>query len=215
MPKDIYERRAGKGKKMAALEILRLLFTLLNMFGVLTGAIWLAIIGKWSVLGVGLASMFFSAPVIGFALMPGALLMMASAPFLGTRLWFLGFPFLLADSIYSSAIIGAWCFGVVVFFVQEAGADAMLPALLWAYGVAISPLSYMTQKSAGVDGPEFGSVLITFAAQLAIVFMAMVVLAKGLELHALVYPCALTMIVAALTQATVALLVMRNQAATA
>jgi hypothetical protein len=200
---------------MAALQILILPFMLLNILGVLAGAIWLAIIGQWSVLGIGLLSMFLSAPVIGFALMPGALLTMAAAPFLGTRLWFLGFPFLLAESIYSNAIISAWCFGVVVFFVQEAGADATLPALLWAYGVAISPLSYMTQKSEGADGARFASGLITFAAQLAVVFMAIVVLAKGLDFHSLVYLCAGTMGVAALMQATVVFLVMRESAGTA
>jgi hypothetical protein len=200
---------------MAALQILTFPFMLLNIFGVLAGAIWLAIIGQWAVLGIGLLSMCLSAPVIGFALMPGTLINLAAAPFLGTRLWFLGFPFLLAGSIYSAAIIGAWCFGVVVFFVQKGGADATLPALLWAYGVAISPLSYMTQRSSGPDGAGFGDVLITFAAQLAVVFMAIDVLAKGLDFDVLVYLSAGTMIVAALMQATLAFLVMRESGETA
>jgi len=66
-----------------------------------------------------------------------------------------------------------------------------------------------------VDGAGFADVLITFAAQLAVVFMAIDVLAKGLDFHGLVYLCAGTMIVAALVQATVAFLVMRESAATA
>jgi hypothetical protein len=200
---------------MAFLQLIQTFFMTLNIFGVLAGAIWLAIIGKWSLLGVGVASMFFSAWMIGFAMMPGALLAMASAPFLGKRLWFLGFPFLLAESIYSNAIIAVWCFGVVVFFVQEAGADATLPALLWSYGVAISPLSYMTQKSMGPGAEGFGSVVATFAAQVAVVFMGIVVLAKGLEFHSMVYVCAGTMLVAALVQVTATFLLMREQAATA
>jgi hypothetical protein len=187
----------------------------LNIFGVAVGVIWLVIIGKWVVLGVGLLSMFFSASVIGFVLIPGTLINLVAAPFLGKRLWFVGFPFLLAGSIYSDAIIGAWCFGAVVFFVGEAGADATLPALLWAYGVAIWPLSYMTQMSSGRDGAGFADVLITFAAQLAVVLMAIDVLANGLNFRALVYLSAGTMIVAALVQATVAFLVMRESAAIA
>jgi len=100
-------------------------FQILNVFGVLGGAIWLAILGKWSVLGIGLLSMFSSAFFVGFALLPGGLIQMGAVPFLGKRrLWFLGFPFVLAGSIYSYAIIGAWCLVVVLFFVNKAGTDA-------------------------------------------------------------------------------------------
>jgi hypothetical protein len=200
---------------MAFLQLIQSFFMMLNMFGVIAGAIWLAIIGKWSLLGFGVVSMFCSAWLIGFAMMPGALLAMASAPFMGKRLWFLGFPFLLVESIYSNAIIAIWCLGVVVFFVQEAGADASLPALLWAYGVAITPLSYMAQKSMGPGAEGFGGVIATFAAQVAVVFMGIVVLAKGLEFPTMVLVCAGTMIVAALVQLTVTFLLMREQAATA
>jgi hypothetical protein len=83
---------------MAALQILVLPFMILNFFGVGGGAIWLAILGKWSLLGIGLLSIFFSAFVIGFATMPGTLITMGAAPFLGRRLWFLGFPFVVAGS---------------------------------------------------------------------------------------------------------------------
>jgi hypothetical protein len=198
---------------MAVLQILVLPFMILNVFGVLSGAIWLAVLGKWSVLGIGLLGMFGAASSIGLALLPGALINMTAVPFLGKRrLWFLGFPFLLARSIYSDAVIGAWCLAVIILIVKKAGADTTLPALLWAYGVAISPLSYMTQRSSGPDDPGFADVLITFAAQVAIILMAIDVLANGLEFRSLIYLCAGTMIVATLVQATVAFLVMRESA---
>jgi len=197
---------------MAALKALTFFFIVLNIFGVLGGALWLAVLGKWSVLGIGLLSMFFSSSVVGFALMPGFLINAAAAPFFGKRLWFLGFPFLLVGSIYSDAIVGAWCFGVVTFFVMKAGVGATFPALLWAYGVAITPLSYLTQVSAGPDDPGFADVLITIAAQVAVVLMGIEVLVNGLNFRALVYLCAGTMLIAALVQAAVAFLVMRGSA---
>jgi hypothetical protein len=92
---------------MAALKLLVLLFQMLNTFGVVVGAIWLATLGEWSALGIGVLSMLISSSVVGFALMPGFLINLAAAPFLGKRLWFLGFPFLLAGAIYSEAIVGA------------------------------------------------------------------------------------------------------------
>jgi hypothetical protein len=197
---------------VAALALLSFPFMILNTLGVLDGAVWLAILGQRSVLLVGVLSMLFSTSVAGFALMPGFLISMAAAPFLGKRLWLLGFPFLLAGSIYSEAIVGAWCFGVVAFFVVKAGTGATLPALLWAYGVAITPLSYMAHRSAGPNDLGFADVLITLAAQVAVVLMGIDVLANGLDLHALIYLCGGTMSVATLVQATVAFLAMRESA---
>jgi hypothetical protein len=199
---------------MASLKLLTFVFQILNVFGVLAGAIWLVILGEWSVLGVGLLSIFFSASIIGWALMPGFLLSMAASPFMGRRLWMLGFPFLLAAALYDDAVVGAWCLGVVVFFITKAGAGASLPALLWAYGVAISPLSYMALRSAGPGNEAgFADALITVAAQIAVVVMAIDVLLNGLEVRALIYLCALTMSLAALVQATVGFLVMRESTA--
>jgi hypothetical protein len=63
------------------------------------------------------------------------------------------------------------------------------------------------------DGPWFADVLITFAAQVAVVVMAIEVLANGPDISTLAYLCAGTMSVAALVQATVAFLVMRKSAA--
>jgi hypothetical protein len=197
---------------MAALQMLVLPFIILNIFGVAGGAIWLVILGKWSVLWIGLLSIFLSAPVIAIAQMPGTLISMGAAPFLGGRLWFLGFPFVLAGSLYDYAIVGAWCLIVVTSFVGRAGAGATLPALLWAYGVAISPLSYMTQRSKGPGGPEFVDVLVTFAAQVAIVVMGIMVLAYGLEIRTLVYACAVAMVVAVLVQAMVSFFALRESA---
>jgi hypothetical protein len=94
---------------MAALQLLTIPFAALNSFGVLGGAVWLAILGKWSVLGIGVACMFLSALALRLALLPGTLISMIAIPFFGRRFWFLGFPFILAGSVYSNAIIGIWC----------------------------------------------------------------------------------------------------------
>ena len=94
---------------MAILESLVLALAILNILAGLSGAIWLAILGKWSLLAVGAVGMVVSAMALGLVLMPGMLVSMLAAPFLGRRTWFLGFPFVLAGSIYSNAIVGLWC----------------------------------------------------------------------------------------------------------
>ncbi len=124
---------------MAALQLLTIPFTVLNIFGVFGGAISLVILGKWYLLCIGIVAIFLSAWGLSLALMPGTLIGMIAVPFFGRPLWFLGFPFILVGSIYTTAVIGGWCLLVVTFF-YTAGTDATLPVLLWAYGVAISPL---------------------------------------------------------------------------
>jgi hypothetical protein len=99
-----------------------------------------------------------------------------------------------------------------VFFVLKAGAEASLPALLWAYGVAITPLSSLTLESAGSSDPGFADVLVTIAAQVAAVLMGIDVLVNGLDVRSLLYLCGGTMMIAALVQAAVAFLVTRESA---
>jgi hypothetical protein len=195
---------------MIVLQLLVLPFAILNIFGVLSGAIWLGILGKWSLLGLGVASMFVSTMALGLITLPGTLVSLFAAPFLGRRAWFLGFPFVLAGSIYTIAIVGLWCFLVITFSVSNAGEGATMPALLWAYGVAIAPLSYMTQYESGPDGKATAATLVTFFAQIAVVVMGGITLLRGYDQQVLFNACALTMIVATLLHAGVALVAMKN-----
>ena len=96
--------------------------------------------------------------------------------------------------------------GRVPFVLEQAGPETTLPALLWAYGIAITPLSYMTQRSQ----PEFGSVVITIGAQFAVVAMTVVVMTKGPDLTTLIIACAAPIAIATVLQVTVAFLAMKE-----
>jgi hypothetical protein len=47
---------------------------LLNLGGGIVGGIWLVVLGKWGLLGIGLASVFISSIGLGLALTPSMLL---------------------------------------------------------------------------------------------------------------------------------------------
>jgi hypothetical protein len=194
---------------MAVLELLVLPFAILNILAGLSGAIWLAILGKWWLLAMGAAGMVVSAMALGLVLMPGMLVSVLAAPFLGRRHWYLGFPFVLAGSIYSNAVVGLWCFLVVTVFIANAGDGATLPALLWAYAVAIAPLSYMMRKD-DPDDRASPAMLVTFFAQIAVVAMGTITLLRGYDHQALFNACALTMAVVTLLQGVAAFVVMKN-----
>lgn len=205
----------------AILQIISEPLIILNVFGGLGGAIWLAILGQWSLLGIGILSMFFSARVIGIATMPGTGIALLGAPFLEKRAWLLGFLFLLAGSIFEACVIAAWCLAVIVFVLGKAGPEATLPALLWAYGIAIGPLSYMgrvnymarVSQPDQPDLPGFGSVVSILGAQFAVVAMAAVVLTKGPDLTTLIIACAVPNAIAVVLRATVAFMVMKEASA--
>jgi hypothetical protein len=91
----------------------------------------------------------------------------------------------LAGSIYSNAIVGLWCFLVVTVSIANAREGATLPALLWAYAVAIGPLSYMTRKDDPDDQANAAAVLVAFFAQIAVIAMAAITLLRGYDQQAL------------------------------
>jgi hypothetical protein len=57
----------------AVIGLLSIPVGLLNFGAAIIGGIWLAILGNWGLLGLGLFSMFVSSYGISFALMPGLL----------------------------------------------------------------------------------------------------------------------------------------------
>jgi hypothetical protein len=57
----------------AVLSIPTILFMSLNFFGGIVSGIWLAVLGQWWAIGYGIAGLFFSSTLLGFAMMPGLL----------------------------------------------------------------------------------------------------------------------------------------------
>lgn len=155
---------------------------LLNMLGGIVAGIWLAILGKWGIIGYGVAALFVSGLGLGIAMMPGLLLFAAPAAVLhlkGNKLGFYFFGFL--GALYSVAVITAWCIAVLYFFVRQANSDSIIPILLWSYGVATTPMGLLTQKEMQ-GGGGVGSMIATFFAQVAYVIVILAVLFLSVSL---------------------------------
>jgi hypothetical protein len=128
----------------ALLSVFSIFFVLLNFVGGLVAIVWLALLGEWSTLGVGLLTIFVSTLLIGIALLPGmifALPLVALAergrPLLAA---IAGLPALL----WTYAVMGIWCLMAFAYFVPPW--DPQLPYLLLAYEVATVPWSYMALR---------------------------------------------------------------------
>lgn len=135
----------------------------LNIFGGIISGIWLAILGKWSPILTGLAGLFCSAFLLGFALMPGVLFAVPAAKFAEKKIYAGLYFFGLLGSLYTFTVITIWCIVVMRYFMIDATEKSYIPLMIWSYGVAIGPLAYMASK----DSANAASGLTTFFTSVA------------------------------------------------
>ena len=146
---------------------------LLNMLGGIASGIWLAILGEWGIIGYGILMLFVGVFALGILMMPG-LLLAAPAAMLAEKNNKLGFYFFsFLSALYTVAVLTVWCVGIMYFFSQQATADSYVPVLIWSYGAATGPITYMAQKELQSGGGE-ASLVSTFFAQVAYVLSALV-----------------------------------------
>ena len=69
-----YDQDQNMKMMMAVITALGIPLLILNWVGGIASGIWLAVLGEWSVLGMGLVLFFLSTAVLGFVLMPSMLL---------------------------------------------------------------------------------------------------------------------------------------------
>ena len=149
---------------------------LLNIFGVMGSAIWLLVIGKWASVVNGIIASMIGHFLLFFLLPLGFLFAapMAWALRRGIAIGVYFFGFLL--SVYTYFVISVWCRGVIINSMEGVSAGAFWPMLIWSYGVATSPLTYMAWKDNGIAAH-----MAAFFMQAAYIVM-MVAMAFGADL---------------------------------
>ena len=117
----------------------------LNALGGIVSGIWLICLGQWKLVVLGLLVGIFATWFLSLAMMPAMGLILLGSK-LAERGKFSGFlAFMSLASLWQYALISIWC--IVVFFSLAAHATdkTIIPRMIWAYGVALAPLSYMAQ----------------------------------------------------------------------
>lgn len=146
---------------------------ILNMVGGIGAGIWLAILGQWSSLGIGIVAMLASHFLLGLLMMPG-LALGAPAIYFANKGWSLvAAPFLLLTQAYTYVLIGGWCLLVFSFFMGKANAASFWPFLIWSYSVALAPWVYMAQQERRSGGGGPAAFTMTFA-QIGYIAMGLV-----------------------------------------
>lgn len=167
---------------------------ILNIFGFIGSAIWLLVIGQWRSVVAGIFIAFVANFVIGLALLPGLALGAPAIYFAKRRITIGVYLFGLLSSIYTFVLITAWCAAVTFYFLRDASGGAYWPLLIWAYGIATAPWTYMAQKDESI--PAF---IATFFMQTAYIVM-MIAIALGVSLSSAVDVFGVVMVVGVITQ---------------
>ena len=168
---------------------------ILNTLGGIVSGIWLAVLGEWRVIGLGVGFFVFSTIVLSFALLP-SILLAGPAAYFAEKKKLVGFVFFGAlSNLYTIALITLWCCSVLFIFVRGATSVDVIPRLVWSYGVAIGPWAYMASKEQGAERDGLGSAFTTFVAELAYILVMLLAVFSSISLFGTIKVFAAVMLV--------------------
>lgn len=141
----------------AAFALIGALLLILNALGCIVSGIWLALIGQWWALGVGLVGLCVSPFLVIILLMP-SLLFAAPAAYLFER-GKQGVATVLfgVSSLYTAALMAVWGISVLYLFASRATAGSVIPLLIWSYAVASGPWSFFASKDQKAVGNQYSA----------------------------------------------------------
>lgn len=124
------------------------LLTIFNYFAGFIGGIWLLILGEWSIVVFGLIASFGMPWIYAIIMLPMWALALLMNYFAERKN---KIPTLLISficALYTNFVILLWVYLVfdwLVIQMYEQGVYNLVPLIIWAYSVAISPLGYMAR----------------------------------------------------------------------
>ena len=143
----------------------------MNIFGGVISGIWLAVLGEWKAIGMGVILIIVSAIGLGFVLMPSLIFALPA-----TRAIEAGKNSLAAflgglTMIYTGVVMLCWAIIIFVYYYKASDSSSLIPMLFWSYGVATAPWSHMA-KSDQQAGNNFSAIPVFF---LSIGYLVMII----------------------------------------
>lgn len=130
------------------IEILSIPILILNMVGGIIAGIWLAFLGEWKLILIGIVLLFTSHFYLSILMLPGLLF----AP-ICVRLYEkknpLGHLFGFLSQFYTNLLIVATCafaFFICTRFYGGESKFGLTPYLLWSWGMALGPWQFFQSK---------------------------------------------------------------------
>jgi len=130
------------------LDTLGIPIMFLNFGAGIIGGIWLAFLGQWKLLGIGIFLLLTSHWTLSLLMLPGIPLGMIAARFYEKKNPF-GHFFGFLSQLYTNILIVGTCLvalAICSYFPREEGVLGYLPFLLWSWGMALGPWQFFASK---------------------------------------------------------------------
>ena len=152
------------------LEILSVPVMLLNFGAGIVGGVWLAFLGEWKLIGIGVLLLFTSHWILSILMMPGIPIAGIAAHFYEKKNP-LGHFFGFLSQLYTNILIVATC--VLAFIIcsnfYKGGIDfGYIPYLLWSWGMALGPWQFFASKE---PDNEFSAITLFSASVFYLLFL--------------------------------------------
>ena len=157
----------------------------LNTPGPVIAGIWLLFLGEWKLVLISfLATALLAPKLIGLALVPQVAIAGPALYFAKRHNRIRTYFFLFLSHLYAAALMVGWSVMVLDYFTPATGAvraaNSAAPYLLWAYGVATAPWTYLTLHDASENASP--AQFLCFSLQLGYIAAALATYVLGANL---------------------------------
>lgn len=167
------------------IEILNIPIILLNFGGGIVGGVWLAFLGEWKLIGIGILLLFTFNWILSILMIPGL-------PLAGIAVYFykkknpLGHLFGFISQLYTNILIMGTCilaFLICSNFYKSGIGFGYIPYLLWSWGMALGPWQFFASKE---PNNEFSVITIFIATVFYLLFLISIFISPLLGLIILI-----------------------------
>jgi hypothetical protein len=183
----------------------------LNLFGGIVSGIWLAVLGEWSLIIKGIAATVIAPFPLGLVLLPSLVFVIPAAPLIERGRIIMASPFILMTMTYTVGVISVWCAAVFYYFMYDVSSETAIPTLIWSYGVAVGPWTFLGQKDLQSD-PNSKVMISVFFAQVGYIVTGLIFIFGGSTIDELAIIFFGIMMIAILIQFLIALIEERHKA---
>lgn len=144
--------------------ILSLPIMILNIVSGIVGGIWLAVLGEWVLIAIGILYFLFSKWIINILMAPAVLIAEIAGHYYSKRKGFFANLFAFISQLYTNIIIATNC--VFAFFICSRFYSGnigvgYIPYLLWSWDMALGEWRVLSSRHPG-GLTEFGVISATF-----------------------------------------------------
>lgn len=167
------------------LEILSLPIMIFNFAGGIVGGIWLAFLGEWRLIGIGLVLLFVLNWILSIFMIPSMIISSIGMKFYGKNKFLVLF-FGYISQLYINILIIATCVLALLICSSFYNGNTYLgfiPYLLWSWGMALGPWQFFASKE---PDNEFSTITVFIASIFYFLFLLSIAMNPGISLIVLI-----------------------------